>query len=68
MDEIKAKPEDETPAEMAKRLQAFMPSPEEIMAMVEIEAHNDKLRMERLERLAARKERRAKKPKRRKRR
>ncbi len=60
--------EQETMEEMATRLQALMPSPEEIMAMAQIEAHNDQITMQRVARLAARKERQAKKPKKRKRR
>ena len=60
--------EEETPAEMAARLQALLPSPEEIMKMAEIEAHNDMIRQKREVRLATRKARQAKKPKKRKRR
>jgi len=46
----------------------MMPSPEEIMKMAEIEAHNDMVKQKREARLIARKERQAKKPKKRKRR
>jgi hypothetical protein len=54
--------------EMAARIQSMMPSPEEIMKMAEIEAHNDEIKKKREARLAARKARQAKKPKKRKRR
>ncbi len=58
----------ETMEEQAARIQAMLPSPEEIMAMAQIEAHNDEIRMKRVARLAARKARKAKRQKKKKKR
>ena len=60
--------EEETMAEMAARIQSMMPSPEEILKMCEIEAHNDMVKKKREARLAARRERQAKKQKKKKKR
>jgi len=61
-------PPPEDSPEWAAWLKAQLPSPEEILKMCEVEAHNEAVKKKREAKLAARKARQAKKQKRRKRR